>query len=240
MEDASSAVLEQLEAGAEQVQEAVSEVAEAVSMGATTRGKGPGQRQDNTEPLQAYRRAREAIREFAGVPEWRDNPVVRELLDLALELATRVEADPTGEDFGWNVRETSDEIVEVIDALRREIEHRELDDPTAAAGFVIRELDALNQSEVAGLLAVDPRTVRAWKASLPKEIRKSPERVVLVAQIIYDLRNSMTPHGMILWFKRPRPQLKGRTPIQLLDRDPIRAADPLRDLARGARGQLAT
>jgi hypothetical protein len=50
----------------------------------------------------------------------------------------------------------------------------------------------------------------------------------------------MTPRGVVMWFKRGRPQLEGRTPLELIEADADTAAESLRPLARGVRGQLGT
>jgi hypothetical protein len=189
----------------------------------------------------AYRDFRASVRRIAGAPEWRDNPVAQELLDQTLELEERIEQDAAGTDPQWRIREVADHISDLISTLLRELDHNALDDPPIAARFVVDELSGIDQAELGRLLAVDPRTIREWKASRPKTIRKNPDRITLIAQLVYDLRSGMTSRGIINWFGRSRPQLNGESPLDVLAHDDIGlAAGLLRPLARGARGQLGT
>ena len=49
----------------------------------------------------------------------------------------------------------------------------------------------------------------------------------------------MSPRGAVMWFDAARDQLRGETPLQLLQRDAAAAHAALVELARGGRGQLA-
>jgi hypothetical protein len=188
---------------------------------------------------QAYKAVRSLVRQIASDEEWRDNPIAQELLDQTLELEERLEADGDGTDPQWRVKEVADHIADLVATLMRETEHNALDEPTVAAQFVLQHLPGIDQEELGELFGVDARTVRERKAGTTKTIRKDPERVVLVAQLVYDLRRAMTPRGVVSWFRRSRPQLDGRAPLEVIDHEDIdTAADLLRPLARGARGQL--
>ena len=66
----------------------------------------------------------------------------------------------------------------------------------------------------------------------------TPQRITLIGQLIYEVRNSTTPHGILMWFDRQREQLGGRTPRELLDADLSEATARLVPLARGGRAQL--
>lgn len=129
----------------------------------------------------------------------------------------------------------------VLGVLVRELQHEQLDqDPLKAARFVIATLDGVGPDEIGAMLDATPRTIRNWlKPDADAEIRKA-DRVILVAQIVYDLRNAWTPRGIVRWLHRPMPQLGDRSPLHLLDEDVLAADEPLRSLARGARGQLAS
>jgi len=65
------------------------------------------------------------------------------------------------------------------------------------------------------------------------------ERVMLVAQLVWYLRYSMTATGLKLWFENPADQLGQRSPLELIDDDVASAWKPLVAYARGGRGQLA-
>lgn len=241
MEQTLSPLLERLESEAEQVEKAVSKIAELPGSEKTRRRATPREHAETRDSrMDGYRRARDAIRKFANSPEWRDHPVVLDLLDRTFELEIAIERDPTGEDPSWRLREIRDEIVDILATLRRELEHREIDDTAGAVGFLFLELAGVRQADLGELLGVDPRTLRSWRARRPIAVKRNPARVVLVAQLVYDLRHSMTPQGILQWFKRSRPQLDNRAPLEILELDVAEASETLRSLARGARGQLGT
>jgi hypothetical protein len=62
---------------------------------------------------------------------------------------------------------------------------------------------------------------------------------MLVAQLVWYLRYSMTATGLLLWFENPADQLGERSPLDLIDEDVAAAWAPLVAYARGGRGQLA-
>ena len=218
--------------------------------GASTQEEASGGLAGEAEPVttpswpevrwERYRQLRSAIRRLAGDAGWQDNELARELLDQTFELQERLEQDPDGTDPGWKVREIADQIADLLLAIQREAEHTALDDAPTAARYVIDQLAGIDQEELAGLFGVDARTVRDWKSDKTKTIRKNPERVTLIAQLVYDLHRAMTPRGVVRWFKRDRPQLEGRPPLDLIDDDVDAAAEELRPLARGVRGQLGS
>lgn len=188
----------------------------------------------------AYREVRDRIREIAAHPDWRHHPLTLELLDAVFELEARLEADPTGEDADWRVMEAVDRLRDLLATIEREVEHGHLDDPTAAARFVLDALAGVDRGVVARLLGVDARTLRTWQRALPRQMRRDNQaRVVLVAQLVYELRRSMHPAGIARWFEREHPQLGGRSPLALIAEDPAEAEAVLRPFARGVRGQLA-
>jgi hypothetical protein len=97
-----------------------------------------------------------------------------------------------------------------------------------------RSLPGVRQAEIAELLAVDPRTIRRWAA----QAGEPEHRLELVARIVAIIRHAWTPKGMLAWFQRPRRDLDGKAPIDLL-------ADPgseraLLSAARASRNQYGT
>jgi hypothetical protein len=97
-----------------------------------------------------------------------------------------------------------------------------------------QSLPGVKQAELAVLLDVDPRTIRRWGAA-PGE---AEHRLQLVAHLVAVLRHAWTPKGILGWFQRPRRDLEGKPPIELL-------ADPssersLLTAARSSRNQYAT
>ncbi|MGK2938571.1 MAG: hypothetical protein ACSLFR_12325 [Solirubrobacteraceae bacterium] len=126
---------------------------------------------------------------------------------------------------------------DVARRLGRRLLHDELDEPRAAADYVLRTLASVPATDLARLLGVSAKTVGAWRAGRP--VTRNTGRVVLVAHVITYLRSSLTAAGLVQWFAAPRHQLGDRTPLDLLSGDLAPAREALISLARGARGQLA-
>jgi hypothetical protein len=99
---------------------------------------------------------------------------------------------------------------------------------------VVDSLPGVKQSELAQLLDVDPRTVRRWG----REPGQPDHRLLLVARLVSILIHAWTPAGVMAWFQRPRRDLDGHAPIDLL-------ADPgaeraLTSAARSSRNQYGS
>jgi hypothetical protein len=188
------------------------------------------------EQLAWFASVREEITSLAGNEDWNDDAVARRLLLRLFLLEQAVSADD-GHDGDWHVREHVTVMVDLLKLMQRRIEHADLDQPTEAAKFVASTLSDLDDREIAPLLGVDPKTVANWRGGKVAAVRKHPDRVVLVAQLLYELRSSWTSRGLLMWFSSEHPQL-GRPPIELMDEDLGRHAETLRSLARAERGQL--
>jgi hypothetical protein len=89
------------------------------------------------------------------------------------------------------------------------------------------------QRDLANLLGVDLRRFQRW-ASAAERTRPEGEdarRVRAVARLVAQLRHAYTAAGVLAWFERPRADLGGHAPRELLD-DPVRLPDLL--LAAGS------
>jgi hypothetical protein len=188
------------------------------------------------QQLEWFAAVREEITNLAGNDDWGDDAVARRLLLRLFLLEQAVSADD-GNDAEWHVREHATVMVDLLKLMQRRIEHADLDKPTEAAKFVAGTLADLDDREIAPLLGVDPKTVANWRQGKVGAVRKNPDRVVLVAQLLYELRSSWTSRGLLMWFSSEHPQL-GRPPIELMAEDLGRHAETLRSLARAERGQL--
>lgn len=121
------------------------------------------------------------------------------------------------------IRDALDEFVGGANANRRRL-LQELE----------RSLPDVRQAEIAELIAVDPRTIRRW-AHEPGD----PEhRLQLVTRLVAVLRHAWTPKGVLAWFHRPRRELEGKAPIELLG-DPGSERELL-SAARSSRNQYGT
>lgn len=74
-------------------------------------------------------------------------------------------------------------------------------------------LPSIRQVELAALLGRSQRQVQRWAA----QEGVSPRRLELVARIVALLRHSWTEEGVVAWFFRPRFDLRGKKPVDVLD-----------------------
>jgi hypothetical protein len=121
------------------------------------------------------------------------------------------------------VRDALDEFVGGANADRRRL-LQELEE----------SLPGVKQADIAELLAVDPRTIRRWSA----EPGEPDHRLQLVARITAIIKHAWTPKGMLAWFHRPRRDLDGKAPIELLGESGSEQA--LLTAARSSRNQYGT
>jgi uncharacterized protein (DUF2384 family) len=89
-------------------------------------------------------------------------------------------------------------------------------------------LPSVGQIELAALLGRSQRQVQRWA----RKTGAPPRRLELVARIAMLLRQSWTEEGVVAWFLRPRKDLDGKKPIDLLD-DPNREQDLIAVARRG-------
>lgn len=89
-------------------------------------------------------------------------------------------------------------------------------------------LPSIGQVELAALLGRSQRQVQRWAQQKGAPSR----RLELVARIAMLLRHSWTEEGVVAWFLRPRADLGGKKPIDLLD-DPNRELELLAAARRG-------
>lgn len=173
----------------------------------------------------------------SALPEGTEDYDARRLWELLHALRRVAETAPDGADPGDEVELAALMLADVARRLGRRLLHDELDDPQAAAAYVLRTLTTVPAADVGRLLGVSAKTVGAWRSG--SRVTRHTDRVVLVAHVITYLRASLTPAGLVQWFAAPRHQLAGCTPLDVLDGEPAPAREALISLARGARGQLA-
>lgn len=89
-------------------------------------------------------------------------------------------------------------------------------------------LPSVRQVELAALLGRSQRQVQRWAT----QSGPPPRRLEIVARIAALLRRAWTEDGVIAWFFRPRPDLRGKKPVDLLD-DPAREGELLTAARRG-------
>lgn len=175
---------------------------------------------------------------LAKSPAWRTHELALELLLVLEDLRAEIELDPDAADPEWRQRAALMRMRVVAQAMVRQLDHLAIDNPPEAAKLVAETLAGVEAGEVARLLGATTKSVENWRSGRVEQIKRNPNRIALIGQLVYELRSSMTPRGILLWFDAPREQLRGRTPRQLIDDDVAAAADRLLPLARGGRGQL--
>jgi hypothetical protein len=107
-------------------------------------------------------------------------------------------------------------------ALRDIVENQPYSDDAPIRDVLVRTADvlAVPQKTLADLLSVSVRQLQRWLAHDGSEpAADDAARIRVVAQVVNQLRHSFTGPGVVAWFYRKHPVLKG-PPIDLLD-DPL-------------------
>ncbi|HUN79422.1 MAG TPA: hypothetical protein VMU32_10905 [Solirubrobacteraceae bacterium] len=94
-------------------------------------------------------------------------------------------------------------------------------------------LPRVGRRELAELLGVSERSIQRILAS-PTPVAPD-RRLELLAGLVALLRRGWTPEGVVAWFKRPRPELAGRSPLEAID-DP-ESEQAIFELARHGRAE---
>lgn len=87
------------------------------------------------------------------------------------------------------------------------------DDARALLEQLSNWLPRVPQREIARLADKSTRQVQRWA----KDGGVAPRRLQMVARLVALLRYSWTPEGVVAWFDRPRRDLGGHRPIDLID-----------------------
>jgi hypothetical protein len=128
--------------------------------------------------------------------------------------------------------------VEVLDRIAEGEVVSPLRSPQDVAQWLAHAIEA-PQSEIAGLVGTSTKTFFSrWMTGETTPDGEEARRLRLVAQLVNQLRFSLTNAGVLHWFDRSQPPLGDRTPRQALD-DP-EATPLLYQLATGLRSSVAT
>ena len=114
------------------------------------------------------------------------------------------------------------------------------DRPAAdVARWLEATLASVPQQRKADLLGVGLRTYQRWisERAATTPAGQDERRLRIVARLVNQLRHSLTGPGVIDWFDRPRADLGGATPAEVVD-DPDRL-EALLGAAAASRGNVA-
>ena len=101
-------------------------------------------------------------------------------------------------------------------------------DARAMGDALIEWLPRVPQREIAQLAGISLRQFQRWL----KDGGESPRRLELVARLVALLKRAWTPEGVVAWFHRPRRDLDGRAPADVLD-DPAAEQALMRAVRQG-------
>lgn len=101
-------------------------------------------------------------------------------------------------------------------------------DARAMGDSLVDWLPRVPQREIAELAGISLRQFQRWL----KDGGESPRRLALVARLVALLKRAWTPEGVVAWFYRPRRDLDGKAPVDVLD-DPAAEQALMRAVRQG-------
>lgn len=166
--------------------------------------------------------------------QFTDEMLVNQLARLWLEIDTAVqENDPDAFEMAVVMAEEA-----VRRAQRRRIREEFDESAEASISFVLESLGHLSSAQLGELLGVSDRTIRSWQQQIPQRPQVDMDRLVTLAQVLYDVLASTTPRGAYSWLIRFNRGV-GYSPLDALNRGDPEVLDALRRNARATRGQGA-
>ena len=120
----------------------------------------------------------------------------------------------------------------VLARLRQQERHAQIEEPSEALDYLDSSLAGWTADELARVVGAQPRVLSNWRSGTqPRPAAR--ERLLLVTELVADLRTSMTARGIRMWFDNPVPKLDNRSPQQLLDEDAAGHRTALVEFVRG-------
>lgn len=120
----------------------------------------------------------------------------------------------------------------VLARLRQQGRHAQIEKPSEALDYLDSSLDGWTADDLARVVGAQPRVLTNWRSGTqPRSAAR--ERLMLVTELVADLRNTMTARGVRMWFDNPVPKLGNRSPQQLLDEDAAGHRTALVEFVRG-------
>jgi hypothetical protein len=168
---------------------------------------------------------------FAGSPA----EYQQDLRESQLALNRLYENEADKQELSTETFRRLTEIVDLVQLTRRDVQRRAVDDPAVAANFVRAWLPADRVSNFEESIGLPQGALKEMPNNLTDEQLR---RIRLAAQLIFDLRFSHTPEGLVDWFYQRLPEFDDQQPTDLINQ-PQRESE-LRTWARGLRSQLAS
>jgi hypothetical protein len=168
----------------------------------------------------AFYHLADIVEGFANNPLWSVHPLAGEMYEHAQQLRIAcADANASSLDIEWLLY-----LRRLMPMVGRELAHQLLTDPAEAALYLIEELRGGEAGAVRSILDTSLRTLRAWldHARAPRSL--DPERLVLVAQLVFDLRREREREDIISWFLTANARLRGVAPVALLENSRASAA----------------
>lgn len=139
-------------------------------------------------------------------------PMLPELAATTARLGRLDVGDPHD---GWEIHETVDHITELLRVLGFDMLRLRLGaEPHEALSFVIESLAGVPAAAIEQLVGARQGQLDQWRREgIPQRCLR---RVGIAAQVVLELRRSMTSEGIVQWFLGTRAQLDGRTPLDVL------------------------
>jgi hypothetical protein len=170
----------------------------------------------------------DALRDEADTQTLSASPLLAEIDAVARRLRTLSEAHPIDR---WEVTETVDQAAEVLRLMRTDTLRRRIDaQPQAALDFITKTLASLPERDIQRLLTASGDELTSWRREGVPDAKV--ERLRVVSQLLLELRDTMSPEDVMVWFSAQRAHLDGRTPLEMLRDRPDGYRERLRRLAQ--------
>jgi hypothetical protein len=101
----------------------------------------------------------------------------------------------------------------IRDALDGHVKGAADDDAKLIIETLRDQLPRLKQKDLADLVGRSPRQVQRWA----REGGQPTRRLVLVSRMVALLRRAWSAEGVVAWFERPRGELDGKRPVDVLE-----------------------
>jgi hypothetical protein len=148
---------------------------------------------------QAFNRLADSVEAFASDSLWRSHPLAAEMYEHAQNLRIAcADENATVLDIEWLLH-----LRRLMPLVSRELARQLLADPAEAALYLLEELRGGDTTALRSILGVSLRALRAWLDQSRSPRGLDPERLVLTAQLVFELNRTRDRDQVIKWFTMP-------------------------------------